>query len=170
MNVTKTNVPVVKRNVTESLLRRPVDLLDDLRNDMLQMFERPWPYLFAPMTSALKNVERTVGEWIPRIDAFEKDGELIVMADLPGLAKENVTVELVEGDLVLHGERKVAKEIKDENVFRCERHVGAFYRRIPLAFDADPKLIAANFKDGVLEIKIPIPLEKKVVPTKINIS
>ena len=165
MNVTKTNVPV-RRNLSEPLLRRPVDVFDD----MLQMFERPWPLLFGPMTNVMRNVERSVGEWIPRIDAIEKDGELIVLVDLPGLKKENVTVELVEGDLVIHGERKELIEVKDENVVRHERHVGVFQRRLPLAFVADPKLIAASFKDGVLEVKVPIPLEKKVVPTRIHIS
>lgn len=103
--------------------------------------------------------------WAPRLDAYEKDGELFVKADLPGVKKEDVSVTFEDGYLILKGERKEEKEIKEENFYRSECDYGTFLRRIPLDFEADPGLIKAVFKDGVLEVRVPI-LAAKTPPAK----
>ena len=98
--------------------------------------------------------------WTPAIEVKEKEGNLLVTADLPGLKKEDVTVH-VEGDtLVIEGERKREKEEKREGYYRSERNYGKFYRSILLPEGAVVDKTAANFNNGVLEVSVPIPVAK----------
>lgn len=142
----------------------PMVLFDDLRADFEQLWEKPWlPFNFRPFHG-----EKTT--WMPKMDVFEKDGELIVKADLPGLKKEDVFVTFEEGHLVLKGERKEEREIKEENFYRAECNYGTFYRRLPLAFKVDPAKIVAKFTDGVLEVHVPKPPVEGPKPLPIAIN
>ena len=76
-------------------------------------------------------------------------------ADLPGLTKENVKVQVVHDELTIEGERKLEKEGTTEGVYRTERNYGAFYRRIPLPEYVKAEAAVATFKNGVLEVAIP---------------
>ncbi|HET9212972.1 MAG TPA: Hsp20/alpha crystallin family protein [Thermoanaerobaculia bacterium] len=138
----------------------PLVMFDDLRAEFENFFDRPWGFKFRP---------EKVG-WAPKIDVFEKDNMLFVKADLPGMKKEEVHVTLEENDLILKGERKEEKEVKEEDFYRAERMYGSFYRRLPLNFTADPAKIEAKFVDGVLEVKLPVPKveEPKGLPIPIN--
>ena len=73
----------------------------------------------------------------------------------------DIQVTLDEGDLVIRGETKAESEAKKEDYYRLERSSGQFYRRLALPFEAKPEKIEANFKDGVLEVRIPQPLAAK---------
>lgn len=103
------------------------------------------------------------------VDVFERGNRLIVKTDLPGMKKDQIEVSFMDGDLLIQGERKEEKEVKEENCYRMERAYGSFYRRIPLPFETDAKKIQARFDDGVLEIEIPKPLEMKTQPEKVKI-
>lgn len=155
-----TNVPV---KMTDRPTYNPMVMFDDLRNELEQFFDRPW----LAFSRKARNLEKT--PWMPTMDVFEKNGELIVKADLPGMKKEDVTVTLEDNFLVLKGERKEEKEINEENFYRVERLYGAFYRRLPLSFKADPLKIDAKFKDGVLEVRLPMPPPEEPKGTKIEI-
>jgi HSP20 family protein len=98
---------------------------------------------------------------MPRVDVVEKDSSLIVTAELPGVKKEDVHVELDDGALVIHGETRSEHEDKEHDCVRMERTYGSFYRRLPLRFDVEPGQITATLKDGVLEVRIPEPSESK---------
>lgn len=143
----------------------PLVLFDDLRADFEQLWEKPW----LPMSFRRFRTEKMT-PWAPKMDVFEKNGELIVKADLPGMKKEEVSVALEEENLILKGERKEETEVKEEDFYRAELNYGAFYRRLPLAFKADPTKIVAQFKDGVLEVHVPMPpvTEPKPLPIAIN--
>ena len=95
--------------------------------------------------------------WAPPLEVKHKDGNFIVTAELPGLTKEEVKVEVVEESLVIEGERKRVKEVKGEEFFRSERYYGKFYRSIPLPKGAKADLIKAELTNGVLEVVIPVP-------------
>jgi len=141
----------------------PLVMFDDLRTEFENFFDRPWNMLnwkFRPEKPA----------WMPKIDVFEKEGFLTVKADLPGMKKEEVFVTLEDNALVLKGERKEEKEVKEEYFYRAERIYGNFYRRLPLNFKADPAKIEAKFFDGVLEVRLPVPKleEPKGLPIPIN--
>jgi HSP20 family protein len=105
---------------------------------------------FAPFRMELDKVE-----WVPQIEVLQNNGQFMVRADLPGLTKEDVKVELTENLLMISGERKEEKEEKREGFYRSERSYGSFYREVPLPEGAMTEKAAATFRNGVLEITIP---------------
>jgi HSP20 family protein len=97
------------------------------------------------------------GMWMPSIDVRERDNQLIINADLPGLNSEDVKIEVNDEGLVIRGERKREHEEQKEGYYRTERSYGTFYRLVPLPEGANVEQAKANFKDGVLEVTVPIP-------------
>ena len=83
---------------------------------------------------------------------------------------EDVTVTVEDNDLVLRGERKSEKEIKEEHFFRLERGYGSFYRRLPLPVSIDPDKIKAKFQEGVLEVRMPKPTEEAPKGKRIDVT
>lgn len=106
---------------------------------------------FFPLTTEFKNVE-----WMPQIEMRQTNGDLLVKADLPGLTKDDVKVELTGEMLTISGERKEEKEEKLEGFYRTERKYGRFYRQIPLPETVKTDKANAMFHNGVLEIKLPV--------------
>lgn len=93
--------------------------------------------------------------WAPVVEAKRADGNFVVTAELPGMKKEEVKVQVTEDTLTLEGERKQEKEEKSEEYYRSERSYGHFYRAIPLPEGADADKATAEFSDGLLRISIP---------------
>ena len=96
-------------------------------------------------------------EWMPQIEVLQNNGKFLVRADLPGLTKDDVKVEVTDDFLTIAGERKEEKEEKREGFYRSERSYGSFYRQVPLPEGAKTENAAATFSNGVLEITIPAP-------------
>jgi HSP20 family protein len=94
--------------------------------------------------------------WVPAIEVAEKDGNLIVSAELPGLTDQDVTVEINNDVLIIRGEREVEKEDTSGEIRRTERRYGAFYRAIQLPEGAQADQASAEFRDGVLRITVPV--------------
>lgn len=103
-------------------------------------------------------------QWVPQIEVLQNNGQFMVRADLPGLTKDDVKVELTDEVLTIFGERKEEKEEKREGFYRSERRYGNFYREIPLPEGAKTEKAAATFHNGVLEITMPA--EKVEMPTR----
>ena len=147
--------------------RTPFSLLRQMTAELDRVFDWPafrWPAFDdrAPMLGAA---------WSPRIDVFEKNNRLITRVDLPGMKKEDVHVAIEEGDLILKGERKEEKEVKEEDFYKAECFYGSFYRRLPLNFEVAPDKVSAKFTDGVLEVRLPMPPgEQKPAPQEIAIN
>ena len=97
------------------------------------------------------------GVWSPQVEVFERGGQLVVRADLPGLTKDDVRVEVTDGALNISGERKQEHEEKREGFYRSERSYGSFYRRIPLPEGVNAGEATATFNNGVLEISMQAP-------------
>jgi len=95
------------------------------------------------------------GSWLPAVDVRETKDALIIHAELPGISKDDIQVEVHEGRLTLSGERKYEKEVDEENVHRIERAYGKFSRSFSLPRDVDTNAVDASMKDGVLEIRLP---------------
>jgi HSP20 family protein len=129
-------------------------MLDRFAEEMDRMFDdfgltRRWATPFSRETS---------GEgWAPDIDVFQKNNELTIRADLPGLKKDEVSVEITDNAITIHGERKRHHEEEREGYYRSERSYGSFYRTIPLPEGAITEQAKATFRDGVLEITLPSP-------------
>ncbi|MBI2912956.1 MAG: Hsp20/alpha crystallin family protein [Chloroflexi bacterium] len=142
--------------VREREPRRPLAWPEDVE----RFFERamrgfgPWP-LWRPWR--FRRWLRPTLEWVPDIDVFERDGKMVVRADIPGVKRGDVEVT-VQGDmLVIHGRREEEKEIKEEDYYRCERATGELSRGISLPEGVDTESIEAVFEDGVLEVTVPKP-------------
>ncbi len=99
--------------------------------------------------------ETAATTWNPAIDIFENNEHLRIHADLPGIQKENLKINVREGILTLSGERKSEDKKEGENYYRIERNNGAFARSFTLPSKVDTQNIQASMKDGVLEITIP---------------
>ena len=97
--------------------------------------------------------------WAPDVEVFHRNDELVVRADLPGLKKDDVKVDVTENGITIRGERKREHEEEREGLYRSERSYGSFYRLIPLPDGAITDQAKAKFKDGVLEITMPAPPE-----------
>lgn len=108
--------------------------------------------------------------WTPPVEMFERDGELVVRADLPGLTKDEVNVEVGDGGITIEGERRGQEEEKREGFYHSERHYGKFYRRLPLPEGIDVQDASATFRDGVLEITMEAPKRKDAKPRRLSIS
>ena len=99
--------------------------------------------------------------WAPEVEVFQKNNELTIRADLPGLKREDVTVDITDHDITIQGERKHEKEEEREGYYRSDRGYGSFCRVIPLPEGAISEQAKANFKDGGLEITMPSPPASK---------
>src|SRR5690606_13390520 len=97
------------------------------------------------------------GEWIPAVDIYENnDQEIVLRAELPGIAKEDIDLRVENNTLSLKGERKREQEIKDDQYHRIERSHGTFSRSFSLPSRVDTDKVRADFKDGVLTITLPL--------------
>lgn len=143
---------------------RPFETLPGIFDEM----ERFWDLSFGRPWKLFRTLGRPM-RWTPTVDIFHKEGELVVQADLPGLKKDEVEVSLEEGDLVIKGERKIESKVEEENYYRMERAEGKFYRRMPLPEGVKPDQIKAEFKDGVLNIRVPLPAAMKHKVQKISV-
>lgn len=107
-------------------------------------------------------------DWTPAIDVQETDKEYLLKADLPDVKKDNVKVDVKDGVLTVEGERRQEREEKGKKFHRIERSYGKFVRRLALPTDVDDQKIAAEFKDGVLNVHMPKSASAK--PRAINIK
>jgi HSP20 family protein len=106
--------------------------------------------------------------WIPAMDLSESEQEFVLRADLPGLDENDVNIELEDSVLTVSGERKSEHEERKEGYYRVERASGKFSRSLTLPEGVDPEQINASFENGVLEVHIPKPEQRK--PHRVAIS
>ena len=127
----------------------------------------PWPFRRLGLfhEPLFKDVE-----WMPAIDVFHKEGKLVVKADLPGMKKEDIDVSIENDMLVISGHRQQEKEIKEKGYYSSERSSGAFSRAISLPEGVKHGSIIANYKDGVLEVMVPLPESKAAKKVKLPIK
>ena len=129
------------------------------------------PFRYSSGMDPWRSGRTTEAAWAPQLETFRRDGKIVVRADLPGLSKDDVNIEIDDDMLMISGER--TDEFKDErdDYFRSERSYGHFFRAIPLPEGIDEDDIDATFKDGVLEVTIPEPqVSEQRRQRKINIK
>ena len=114
--------------------------------------------------------EVSLYDWRPPVDIYETSDGIVLKIELPGINKEDVSVEVKDNVLTLKGERLLDPEIKDDHYYRKERSFGKFNRSFSLQEPITPDLIKAGFKDGVLTVEIPRPEEEKPKQITVNID
>ncbi|MDX8153470.1 Hsp20/alpha crystallin family protein [Patulibacter brassicae] len=112
----------------------------------------------------------TTARWIPPIDLVEREGEYVLVADLPGVAQDAVTIEVERDVLTLAGRREIHHDAPRGGVVRSERVAGSFRRQLTLPEGVDADAIEARFADGVLEVRIPKPEAAKPRRVEIRIG
>lgn len=123
--------------------------MDDIQNRLFNHLFKTQP--------ARNNGEQeslTVSEWTPLVDIIEDDKEYVIKGELPEIRKEDVKVTVENGLLTISGERKLEKEEKGKRYHRVERAYGSFVRSFSLPDDADCNKVNADFKDGVLRVRV----------------
>ena len=126
-----------------------------------QEFDRVFGSLF-------ENGGRQMQRWVPAMDLVEADDHFVLKADLPGLAEEDVAIEVQDNVLTISGTREAEHERKEKGWYRLERSYGSFNRSLTLPDGVDADKVEANFDRGVLEIRVPKPEERK--PRRISIG
>jgi HSP20 family protein len=106
--------------------------------------------------------------WLPAVDVWETDNEVVLSFDLPGIPEDKITVELDDNVLTVSGERERTQEHTSERFYRFERRFGTFSRSVTLPTGVTESDIMANYKDGVLEVRVPKPEEQK--PKRIRVG
>jgi HSP20 family protein len=112
--------------------------------------------------------DEQVCAWRPLVDIYETDEGVVLQMDLPGVKKEDVSIEIKNNLLTIHGQRPVQNEIRQDFYYQRERICGTFQRSFSLHAATEPDQINASFKNGVLTVRIPYPKEDK--PQKVSVS
>jgi HSP20 family protein len=140
-------------------LASPFSMMDRMVEEMDRMFRdfgmprRSWPARspFGPSERA--------GIWSPRVEAIQKGDRFIVRAELPGMKKDDIQVDLTDDAITIRGERREERQDEREGYYHTEREYGEFYRTIPVPEGVIAESAQASFKDGVLEISMQAPPE-----------
>jgi HSP20 family protein len=111
---------------------------------------------------------RVTQNWVPSLDVWETDSEVVYAFDLPGVPENQISIEVKEDTLTVSGQRETTEEVSDEHFYRFERRRGTFARAVGLPQGVDQDTISARYENGVVEIRVPKPEEQK--PRTIAIS
>ena len=114
------------------------------------------------------NGETTTRSWVPALDVWETENELVYAFDLPGIPEDKIAVEFEDGALTVSAERERTQETSDERLYRFERRFGTFSRTIGLPQGVSEDMVNADYKDGVLEVHVRKPEQPK--PRRIQIG
>ena len=137
---------------------RDLNLLQDRMNRLFEDANRNWK----------SDEPASTTTWSPAVDIFETESEIVVKAEVPGMDRKDITLNLENNVLTLRGERRFLKETKEENYHRIERSYGGFSRAFSIPATVDEEKIRADYQDGVL--KIVLPKKEQLRPKQIKIT
>jgi HSP20 family protein len=140
----------------------PLREMVSLRERMNRLFDDSW------FRTDGYGDDVAMGMWSPAVDMFEKNDHLVIKAELPGMEKKDINLDLKDGVLTLRGERKHENQVQDENFYRREMSYGKFVRTFSLPSDVDSEKIKAEFQNGLLTIEVPKPEQHK--PKQITVN
>lgn len=135
----------------------PFGLMSRMLTDMTQLMETIaalQPSQAAPTESMRPAASEA---FVPPLEMLERNGQLVIRADMPGLSKDHIKIEVEDHQLLISGEREAEREERQGSLYRSERRFGSFSRIVPLPAGAQPEQATATFRDGVLEIVMPAP-------------
>ena len=153
------------RENKELMTFEPGALMQRMFRDFDRLFEVRSLPVFRPF-------RREFGEfaWSPDLEVLERNHHFVAWLDLPGLKKDEISVDVADNELTISGERKKESEETKNDWFRSERMYGSFSRTIPLPEGVKPSDITATFTNGVLEVTFPVPAKAEATTRKIAIG
>ena len=109
--------------------------------------------------------------WVPPVDIYQNgDHELVLKAELPDMTREDIDITVDNGTLTIKGEKKFSSEVKEDQFHRIERHYGTFSRSFSLPQTVDPSRVSAEYRNGVLSVKLPLRDEAKPRSIKVDVA
>lgn len=136
--------------------------LSDLRNEIDRLFEAP--------LAEWGNASRILSGWTPSIDVHEDRDNLYVVAELPGMKREDIDLSLHEGALSISGERRGETKHEETEYYRSERFFGRFQRTVTLPSPVAPDKVKAQYRDGILTVTLPKTEEAKPKHIEVNVT
>lgn len=164
-----------EKDTTALTTQRPTEIMPralDMERWFDRMVEdfwrRPFPTLLRP--ERWWPAETGTMMRMPAVDVYEEKDNVVIKAEIPGLSKEDINVQVTGSTLMIKGEKKREEEVKEDDYYRCERSFGSFTRAVALPSDVKPDQVKASFKNGVLEVRLPKTEEakKKAITVKIE--
>ncbi len=134
-------------------------------NEMERIMEDTQP-LFGMSTFPFRHLFRELGgrgDVTPTVDIYEEKGEIVVKAELPGMKREDISIKLIDNNLMIAGEKKTGEKVERKDYLRLERSYGSFSRTLSLPEGIDAEHVRANFRDGILEVRVPMTEAKSSV-------
>lgn len=149
---------------------RPFTDMMRWERDMERMFDDFMSRRIRPFRDEWLWPSRALGVSAPALDLFEEKDEIVAKVELPGMTREDIEVNISDGQLTIKGEKKKAEEVEEKDYYRSERIYGAFSRTVELPKGIEVEKVQASFKNGVLEIRLPKSEEakKKEIPVKVE--
>jgi HSP20 family protein len=120
------------------------------------------------MNGLYEGSSRATQSWVPALDVWETENDIVYAFDLPGIPEEEISIEVSDDTLTVSAQRERVDEESGDRFFRFERRYGSFSRAVGLPQGVDESKISASYKDGVLELRVPKPEEQK--PRKIQLG
>ena len=114
--------------------------------------------------------EMAQGAWIPAVDIYETTDSIVLNVELPGVTKEDISLEVKDSTLTIRGEKKLEKDVSEENFHRMERTYGSFTRAFTLPSTVQQDKVKAKFRDGILEVRLPKAEEAKPKQIKVDVG
>ena len=152
---------LIRYQPTELATWSPIDRLANLRDEMNRLFE---------FTSPTRETAFFSG-WTPALDVYDDKNSFVVVAEVPGMKKEDIEITLRDGNtLTISGELKSQFENKEGETFRSERYFGKFQRSVTLPCAVDASLVNATYQDGILKIELPKSEETKPKHIEVKVT
>jgi len=133
-----------------------------------EFWRRPFPTLLRP--ERWWPAETGMMMRLPAVDVYEDTDDVVIKAEIPGLSKEDISVQVTDSTLTIKGEKKREEAVNEDDYYRCERFFGSFTRAVALPCDVKADQVKASCKNGVLEVRMPKTEEakKKAITAKID--
>jgi len=115
--------------------------------------------------------QTTAGSWVPPVDVYSNgDHEIVLKAELPDMTREAIDITVEDDTLTIKGEKRVADDVKEEQFHRIERRYGSFSRAFSLPQTVDATKVSAEYKNGVLTVRLPLREEAKPRQIKVDVA
>jgi HSP20 family protein len=144
-----------RSEMVEAVPRREIDLFDEMDRAFDTLFHRGWMHPFRAMLPEWGRLEQRLDFVAPRVDVIDREEEVLVRAEIPGVEKKDIHVDLSGQLLTIKGERRHEARKEKGEYFRAEIASGSFSRTIRMPEDVDREKAEAEFKDGMLEVRLP---------------
>ena len=113
----------------------------------------------------------TTGSWVPPVDIYQNgDNELVIKAELPDMTREDIDITVDNGTLTIKGEKKLSSEVREDQFHRVERRYGTFSRSFSMPQTVDASKVTAEYKNGVLTVRLPLREEAKPRQIKVDVA